>query len=48
MIMILWECGSHAHYGRGFTTGLVAAAYGLGTFFTGFPIDSMIKARAMP
>ena len=30
--------------GRGFTTGLVAAAYGLGTFFTGFPIDSMIKS----
>jgi hypothetical protein len=29
---------------RGFTTGLVAAGYGLGTFFTSFPIDSMIKS----
>jgi len=29
---------------RGFATGLAAAGYGFGAFFTSFPIDSMIKS----
>ena len=29
---------------RGLATGLVAAGYGFGAFFTSFPIDSMIKS----
>src|SRR6516164_9047781 len=29
---------------RGFTTGLAAAGYGFGAFFTSVPIDSMIKS----
>ena len=29
---------------RGFTTGLAAAGYGFGAFFTSFPIDSMIRS----
>ncbi len=28
---------------RGLATGLAAAGYGFGAFFTSFPIDSMIK-----
>ena len=29
---------------RGLATGLAAAGYGFGAFFTSFPIDSMIKS----
>ncbi|MFY9762816.1 MAG: oxalate/formate MFS antiporter [Xanthobacteraceae bacterium] len=33
---------------RGLATGLAAAGYGFGAFFTSFPIDSMIKAYGYP
>src|SRR5580693_1310399 len=33
---------------RGLATGLAAAGYGFGAFFTSFPIDSMIKSSGYP
>ena len=33
---------------RGLATGLAAAGYGFGAFFTSFPIDSMIKSYGYP